>query len=118
MADAMEPHGQHGDDAHDGHEHGHEHEHPGAMTYLVIAAILTVITALEVAIFYIPALAGVIVPLLLTLSTAKFVLVVMFYMHLKMDSRVFTSVFMAPMALAIFLVVALVVLFTILPNFQ
>lgn len=110
MADAVE-HPQHpGDDAGD-------HEHPGYMTYLVVAAVLTVITALEVAIFYIPALSGVIVPLLLTLSAGKFVLVVMFYMHLKMDSRIFTGVFLAPMLLAVFLVVALILLFNVLPNY-
>lgn len=109
MADAIEMQDRHDEEA-------HEHTHPGALTYVVIAVILTVITALEVAIFYIPALAGIIVPLLLTLSTAKFVLVVMFYMHLKMDSRVFTSVFMAPMALAVFLVIALVMLFKVVPQ--
>ena len=94
-----------------------EHAHPGYMSYLVVAAVLTVITALEVAIFYIPALSGVIVPLLLTLSAGKFILVVMFYMHLKQDSRVFTSVFVAPLVLAIFLVVALIILFKVLPAY-
>ena len=94
-----------------------EHEHPGYVTYLVVAAVLTVITALEVAIFYIPALAGVIVPLLLTLSAGKFILVVMFYMHLKMDSRIFSGVFVAPLVLAIFVVAALIVLFNVLPAY-
>jgi len=95
-----------------------EHAHPGFRTYLVIAAVLTVITALEVAIFYIPALSGVLVPLLLTLSAAKFALVVMFYMHLKMDSRIFSGVFLAPMGLAVFLVTALFVLFKVIPNYS
>ena len=94
-----------------------EHEHPGYATYLVVALVLTVITALEVAIFYIPALAGVIVPLLLTLSAGKFVLVVMFYMHLKTDSRIFSGVFVAPMMLAVFVVAALIVLFNVLPSY-
>ena len=107
MADAVEQTQQHDD-----------HEHPGYMVYLVVAAVLTVITALEVAIFYIPALAGVIVPLLLVLSAGKFVLVVMFYMHLKMDSQIFTGVFVAPMLLAMFLVVALIVLFNVLPAYS
>ena len=111
MAEAM----KHGAAEADGHAAEHEHDHPGAMTYLVIAAILTVITALEVAIFYIPALESVIVPLLLVLSAGKFVLVVMFYMHLKMDSNIFSWVFLAPMALAVFLVVALIMLFRVLP---
>jgi cytochrome c oxidase subunit 4 len=98
-------------------QHHDEHEHPGYATYLVVALVLTVITALEVAIFYIPALAGVIVPLLLTLSAGKFALVVMFYMHLKMDSRIFSGVFLAPMLLAVFVVSALIVLFNVLPSY-
>jgi len=94
-----------------------EHDHPGAMTYVAVALVLTVLTSLEVAVFYIPALAVAIVPILLTLTTAKFVLVVMFYMHLKMDSRIFTGVFVAPLLLAMFLVVALIVLFKVLPAY-
>lgn len=106
-----------GDGAHGGAAgHAGEHDHPSYWSYVVIAIILTVITALEVAIFYIPALAGVIVPLLLVLSGGKFVLVVMYYMHLKMDSRLFTGVFLAPMFLAVMLVVGLILLFRIIPN--
>jgi cytochrome c oxidase subunit 4 len=39
-------------------------------------------------------------PIVMVVSAAKFVLVVMFYMHLKYDSKVFTGVFIFPMALA------------------
>ena len=108
---AMQP-----DDRHDPAEH-EEHDHPGPMTYVVIAGVLTVLTALEVAVFYIPALRPAIVPILLTLTTGKFVLVVMFYMHLKMDSKIFTWVFVAPLALAMFLVIGLIVLFRLLPAY-
>lgn len=101
----------------DTQDHGETHDHPGYGTYIVIGLILTVITALEVAVFYIEALAPALVPILVTLSTGKFILVVMFYMHLKQDSRVFTSVFVAPLVLAIFLVVALVILFKVLPAY-
>jgi cytochrome c oxidase subunit 4 len=97
-------------------EHG-EHDHPGAMTYVAVALVLTVLTSLEVAVFYIPALSVALVPILLTLTTGKFVLVVMFYMHLKMDSRIFTGVFVAPLLLAMFLVVAMIVLFKVLPAY-
>jgi cytochrome c oxidase subunit 4 len=112
----MTEHASQADLARDDHDH-EEHDHPGAVTYLIVAGVLTVLTALEVAIFYIPALSVAIVPLLLTLTTGKFVLVVMFYMHLKMDSRIFTGVFLAPLALAMFLVVALIVLFKVLPAY-
>lgn len=93
------------------------HSHPGAMTYVMVAVVLTVLTALEVAVFYIPALEVAILPILLTLTTGKFVLVVMFYMHLKMDNKLFTWVFVAPLALAMFLVIALVILFRVLPLY-
>ena len=47
---------------------------------------------------------------LLVLSAVKFTLVVMFYMHLKADSRVFTFLFGAPLALAAVVMVALLFL--------
>jgi cytochrome c oxidase subunit 4 len=97
--------------------HAETHDHPGYGTYVVIAVILTIITALEVAVFYIPALASALVPILVTLSAGKFILVVMFYMHLRMDHRLFTSVFVAPLLLAMFLVVAMIVLFRVLPAY-
>ena len=92
------------------------HAHPTWRFYLMIGVILTVITAAEVAIFYIPALRGVLVPLLLVLSTGKFALVVMFYMHLRFDSPIFSGVFVAPLLLAIFVIVALIVLFHLVPR--
>lgn len=97
-----------------GGAHG-EHSHPGAKQYLVIAAILTIITALEVAVFYIPALASALLYILLVLSAGKFALVVMYYMHLKHDSRIFSGVFFAPMALAVGVVIALIILFKVIP---
>jgi cytochrome c oxidase subunit 4 len=90
------------------------HASPGF--YWAIGGILTVITAVEVAIFYIPALAGAMVPLLLTASATKFLLVVMFFMHLKFDSKVFSGLFLAGMVLATFMTVALTVLFHVLPR--
>ena len=93
------------------------HAHPTWKTYVLIGVILTVITAAEVAVFYIPALRPVLVPILLVLSGAKFALVVMFYMHLKFDSKVFSAVFLAPFTLAVFVVVALIVLFHLLPAY-
>ena len=98
-----------------GQEHSHgdskEHAHPGAKEYLAIAVVLTVITAVEVAIFYIPRMKPVLVPSLLTLSALKFSLVAMFYMHLKFDHRLFSWLFVVPMALAAAVIVALMKLF-------
>ena len=75
----------------------HHAGHPNWKAYVIIGAALTIITAIEVAIFYIPQLASVLVPTLLILSAGKFVTVVLFYMHLKFDSPIFSRVFFAPL---------------------
>ena len=100
--------------------HAAEHHggHASWRFYVLIGAILTIITAAEVAVFYIPALARVLVPVLLVLSTAKFILVVLFYMHLRFDSPIFSRVFFAPLCLAVLLMVALIILFKILPAYD
>ena len=84
--------------------------HSGAGTYVRVAAILTVITALEFAVIYIRAFTPILVPLLLVLSAAKFALVVLFFMHLRDDSRALAAVFMGPLLVAIGFVVALTAL--------
>jgi len=93
------------------HAHAAEHAHPGAKEYVGIAVVLTVITAIEVAVFYVPALHFALVPILLTLSALKFGLVVMFYMHLKFDHRLFSWLFVVPMLIAIAVILALMALF-------
>ena len=95
-----------------------EHPHPTAGTYLRVATILCVLTAIEVAIYYIPALKGWLVPLLLILSAAKFALVAAFYMHLKFDNKIFTWLFCFPMAIATGIIVALLLLFGALVYFH
>ncbi|MEX1184478.1 MAG: cytochrome C oxidase subunit IV family protein [Gemmatimonadota bacterium] len=94
-----------------------EHEPFGWKKYVLIGVILTIITAVEVAIFYIDAMAPVLVPVLLVLSAGKFFLVVMYYMHLKMDHPIFGRVFWLPLALAVLVVVGMVILFQVLPKY-
>lgn len=113
-------------DAHTQHHHegvGHAHAeaghaHAGWKTYVIIGVILTVITAIEVAIFYIPAMHSVLVPVLLTLSAVKFFIVVLFYMHLRYDSRVFWRVFFGPLFIAVLVVIGMVILFKVIPNYR
>jgi cytochrome c oxidase subunit 4 len=88
-----------------------EHAHPTTGTYVRIAIILTIITLVEVGVFYVPAFQAALVPILLTLSACKFALVVMFYMHLKMDSRFFTFLFGGPFLLAAGMLLGLMFLF-------
>ena len=104
--------------AHAAHDATHDEPgHPDPAFYVLIGVILTVITAAEVAVFYIPALAAVLVYILLSLSLVKFVLVVMFYMHLKFDSLVLAGVFVAPLTLAVAMIISLIVLFKVLPAY-
>ena len=91
--------------------HGGVRTGAGPRTYLVVAAFLLAITLMEVWIFYVPALARVLVPTLLILSTLKFALVAMFYMHLRFDHAWFSYVFIGPLIIAIGLAVALLWLF-------
>ena len=100
--------------AHQDHTSGH----PTWRTYVVVGFILTAITAVEVAIFYIEALANVLVPSLLILSGLKFVIVVMFYMHLKFDNKLFARVFVAPLLLAALVVIGMIILFKVLPGVE
>jgi cytochrome c oxidase subunit 4 len=90
---------------------GPAHAGAGARTYVVVGAFLLAITVMEVWVFYVPALARVLVPILLVLSTLKFVLVAMFYMHLKFDHAWFSYVFIGPLIIAIGLAIALLWLF-------
>src|SRR5215203_6936501 len=99
-------------------DHGHEthqHAHPTAKKYLGIAIILTIITVIEVAIFYIPSMHQFLPPVLLTLSALKFALVAMFYMHLKFDHRLYSWVFVVPMCFAAAIILALLALFAYSP---
>jgi cytochrome c oxidase subunit 4 len=86
------------------------HEHASVRTYVRVALILTLITALEVGVIYIRQLTPIIVPLLLAMSAAKFALVAMYFMHLRYDPRSLTSLFVGPLLVATGLAVALMTL--------
>jgi cytochrome c oxidase subunit IV len=103
-------HGTSHGDGHGAAAHPVEHAHPGSRTYITIALILTVITAIEVAVYYIPALLPFIFPILLVLSAIKFVLVVGWFMHLKFDHISYTWYFGGGLALALTIVLSLIVL--------
>ena len=81
--------------------------HPGPLEYIQIGVVLAIITAVEVALFYIDLGTNVLVTLLLVLSGLKFLLVAMWFMHLKFDASILTIMFVSGMALAfsIFMVV-------------
>lgn len=92
---------------------GEVHVHPTWKEYKWVALILTLITAVEVWVYYIPSFVAsrAFVPVLLIMSAVKFAIVVMFYMHLKYDHRLFRALFTGPLIVAMSTIVALMFLF-------
>lgn len=90
-----------------------EHAHPTWSTYWKVALILLIITIAEVWAYYIPSFVAsrAFVPTLLIMSAAKFVIVVMFYMHLKYDHRLFRVLFAGPLMVAALTLLGLLFLF-------
>ena len=76
----------------DAHER-QTHQHPSAKEYIRIGIILAVLTGLEVTTAYSQIKHSILIPTLLTLSFVKFVLVVMWFMHLKTDSAILKRFF-------------------------
>jgi cytochrome c oxidase subunit 4 len=93
--------------------HPEEHAHPTWSTYWKVALILTVITVVEVWVYYIPAFVAtkLFVPSLLIMSAVKFAIVVMFYMHLKYDHKLFRALFTGPLIIAAATMIVLLFLF-------
>ena len=114
------PHGSHGGhDAHGapaagGHSAAHgAHAHPTWKHYKWVALILTLITVVEVWVYYIPSFVAskLFVPSLLIMSAIKFAIVVMYYMHLKYDARLFRALFTGPLIIAVVTIISLLFLF-------
>jgi len=59
--------------------------------YIGVFAALAILTAAEVAVTYLPVPR---LPILIPLSVTKAILVVLFYMHLKYDRRLFSGLFL------------------------
>jgi cytochrome c oxidase subunit 4 len=77
----------------------------------VVGAILATITMIEVWAYTQESIRPMLVPILLGLSAAKFVLVVGFYMHLRFDHPLFTGVFGFGLAVAASVITAVMFLF-------
>ena len=83
-------------------EGGTHHEHPSEWEYIKVAIVLALITLAEVAVYYVESLEGLLVPILIVMSVLKFALVVLWFMHLRFDSRLFRRLFATGIALALF----------------
>ena len=84
-------------------EHESEHAHPGVGQYVEIGIILAVMTLVEVIIFEnfdtIGQAIG--IPALIVLTVLKFMLVVMWFMHLRFDHKMFRRFFYIGIILSI-----------------
>ena len=92
---------------HEGHEAPETHEtehhgplHPSDRQYVMIGLILGVLTLIEVGLYYFE-LARFNNVALILLAIGKFILVVMFFMHLKFDQPVLRRLFVTGIVLAI-----------------
>jgi cytochrome c oxidase subunit IV len=89
--------------------HSHEetvtgtgHAHPSDRSYVGIALILAVITAAEVATYYLEEeLGSWLIPALLVMMVVKFAMVAGWFMHLRFDSNLFTRLFVSGVVLAV-----------------
>ncbi len=94
---------------HAAHEVEHQEHHPGYAEaghhpdsfYVKIALLLVVLTAMEVTISYVH-IGWLFLPVLLILMSIKFVMVALFFMHLRFDSKWFNMAFWTGLLLAIF----------------
>ena len=94
--------------------HGGTHEeHPPTTIrqYLIIGAVLTVVTLVELWASYNEGILGAtLIPFLLVLSAFKFAVVVAMFMHLKFENPLLTRLFLFGHILATCIVMALVAL--------
>lgn len=94
------------------HAGGHGHKEPTDRQYILIAVILAVLTAFEIAateVDFFPS--SVLVPFLLIVMAIKFFVVILFFMHLRFDSRLFSLVFYIGLGFAVFLYAAVLATF-------
>ena len=88
------------------HDSSHFADGPSDVVYLKIAGVLFVLTGMEVYASYADWLGNAFLPLLLILMAIKFLLVVLFFMHLKFDAKIFGRLFWAGFFLAVTVYVA------------
>lgn len=81
-------------------EYHEYHETHSDFFYVKIAIILAVLTALETSTYWVD-FGPLFLPALLTMMSIKFVMVVLFFMHLRFDSKWFNMAFWTGMGLAL-----------------
>lgn len=66
------------------------------------------LTALEVAVVYIESLKDYLAFLLLLMGVIKFILVAMYFMHLKFDSPIYSRFFMVGLGMAVIIMLSVI----------
>jgi cytochrome c oxidase subunit 4 len=76
-------------------EPAHAHGHPDPRQYVLIAIVLVVLTAMEVAVSYLEGSvnSNVLIVVLGLMAFTKFFLVAAWYMHMRMDNKLFARLF-------------------------
>lgn len=90
--------------------------HPSPKKYVWVAIILAIVTAFEVAIYYIPGIDAFLVPGLIVFALLKFVMVAMYFMHLKFDSKLFRRFFVTGIVLAFVVFTVVLLTFFLRPD--
>ncbi len=89
--------------------HGTSHAHPTPRDYVNIAIVLAVLTALEVSTYFFD-FGRVAIPLLVVLMIVKFLYVAGWFMHLKFDTKLYSTLMYTGLAFALVLYILTVVL--------
>lgn len=93
------------------HRGGHTARHPSPKEYIRIALLLGALTAAEVGIWYANISRGLLIPALFFFAIVKFSLVVLWFMHLRFDSRMYSRFFMMGLAGAVTLFIIVLLTF-------
>ena len=76
--------------------------------YVGVFVVLAVLTLIEIGVTYLPLPH---IPILVPLALLKAALVAMFYMHLRFDRRIFTTLFAFGILMGVGLLISLTILF-------
>lgn len=88
----------------------HNQEHSPRF-YLIVGAVLAVITVAEVLVTFVPMPAFLLLAILLVMMVVKGAAVVMFFMHLRGDANVFKFLFIAPLIMGTTMLLGMQLLF-------
>jgi cytochrome c oxidase subunit IV len=78
-----------------------QYSHRMDLVYIKVAGVLVVLTAIEIYASYADYLDKLFLPVMLSIMVVKFLLVVLFFMHLRWDSKLFGRLFWAGALLAV-----------------